>query len=71
MIENTVQTQGSKHVNRYRVKAVEAMDAGPERQECVVAFKEVCFNMMGSQSRAGAERQDTNLKGPTSSLLQP
>lgn len=47
--------QGSKHVNRYRVKAVEAMDTDPERQECVVAFKEVCFNMMGSQSRAGAE----------------
>ena len=47
------------------------MGADPERQECVVAFKEVCFNMMGSQSRAGEEGQDMGLKGPTSSLLQP
>ena len=47
------------------------MGADPERQECVVAFKEVWFNMMGSQSRAGEEGQDMGLKGPTSSLLQP
>lgn len=37
--------------------------ADPEKQECVVAFKEVWFNIMGSQSRAGGRKAGHETKG--------